>query len=518
MKNKILYIALCMASLLIGACKKHDYAEGQPSPIMALLDVRSLYKGTDVKLTRQNMLGAYQIVGKVISQADSGNVPRGVIVLQNNRRQAIRGITIPLGDAATKYKMGDSLLINVEGATLTKVNGAMQLAGITEANIITVSTGNDVRVQQVSSLSIKNNPDQYESTLVSIKSTSLSPAPVLGETTFEGNKFLVNGADSIVMHTESNASFAKAGLPAGATIAGILVINNAADSISRLQVWPRNINDISDITKPVDPNAPDLGPSPVIITGFVNDAKGADGNYEYFQFRATQNIDFEKTPMAVVTCTNAGAAEPFPGDAPGGGWATGGGRTYKFNITSGQVKKGDFFYVGGSNKRINGPNSTDISDAIWAAAITYTTNDGDGFGTKSSGLLPNSGNAGGIAIFAGLNVTEQSVPVDAVFFGGTGKTTIYNPTTNKGYRIPENDHYHPIDATTATEQPFFYQGTNDYVIPHVAPADQGVFMKLGGVFNAESKTWTTPRGITVFVMTQSTTRSEIESGDVTQVN
>ncbi|MCD8741992.1 DUF5689 domain-containing protein [Mucilaginibacter roseus] len=518
MKAKIFLIVSVLSALFFSACKKHNFAEGQLSPIIALVDLRAIHKGADVTLSKDNMLGAYQITGKVISMPDSGNVPQGVLILQNNRRKAIRGIQIPLGEAAGTFKSGDSIVVNIEGTTLKRVNGALQLTGVTQANITTVSTGNEVQVQQVSSYSIKTKPDEYESTLVSIKSATVSPAPVMGQTKYVGNKYLVNGADSIIMHTEPTAQFADEFLPAGATVAGILIVDNSVDSASVYQVWPRKFADISDITKPADPNAPDLGEMPVVITGFVNDAKGSDGNYEYIQFRATQNIDFSVTPMAVVTCTNAGAAQPNAGDAPGASWATGGGRTYKFNLTNGQVKKGDFFYVGGSNKRVNGPNTTDISDAKWISSIAYVTNDGDGFGSASSGLLPNSGNAGGIAIFKGINVTEQTVPVDVVFFGGTGKTTMYNPTTNKGYRVPKTDHYNFVDETGA-EQPFFYQGTNQYVIPHVTPADQGVFMKLGGDFDAETKTWITPRGISIFIMSGSTALTEIETGsDVTAIS
>src|SRR5690606_14639029 len=48
------------------------------------------------------------------------------------------------------------------------------------------------------------------------------------------------------------------------------------------------------------------------------------------------------------------------------GWETGGARTYQFSLTQGTVQKGQFFYVGGIEKRIGGAGagvkSTDISD------------------------------------------------------------------------------------------------------------------------------------------------------------
>lgn len=515
MKTKILYTLLAFMAVIWSACKKHDYAEGTLSPITSLEDVRGLHKGTDVTMDRNSLMGAYQITGVVISQPDSGNVPANTVVMQNTRRSKTRGIILAVNNANT-YKPGDSLLINIEGKTLSKVNGSLQITGLTNESITKVSENETINVQAASSYSINLKPGDFESTLVSITSGTVNPLPELGDT-FVGDKSIVNGADSIILHTEPTANYAQTELPATATFTGILFIAQNASGVPVIQVWPRRGGDITDRVAPPDPNAPKLGKFPVIITGFVNDAKGGDGNYEYFQFRATRDINFEETPMSVVTCTNAGSAAPYAGTAPAGGWATGGGRTYKFNLTTGSVTKGEFFYVGGSFKKINGANSTDMTSVKWARDIDYRNNDGDGFGSKSGGLLPNSGNAGGIAIFEGINIAEESVPVDVVFFGGTGKTTIFNEVDNFGYRIVESDHYNPIDPATSTPQPFFYQGTNQYVIPHKAPADLGIFVKLGGVFNATTKTWATPRAHEFFQMVMETPVSDIETGNVTEI-
>ncbi|MGX5689235.1 DUF5689 domain-containing protein [Arcticibacter tournemirensis] len=514
MKTKFIYLLLCLCAFFWSACEKHDEAEGILSPIISLEDVRDIYRGQDVVLNEQNLMGAEKIIGIVISSPESGNVPSNLVVLQNIRRKQIRGICLDLGASAASYHLGDSLVINVRGGMLKKVNGSLQISGIEDSDIEKVSSDNPRTVQVVSSYTIKLRPDIFESTLVRIRSTTLSPAPIAGET-FGGDRYLVNGADSITMHTESSANFASTQLPGGATVTGVLFLRESDTIEKQIQVWPRFIADITNQRPPFDPNAPVLGKFPVIITGFVNDAKGSDGNYEYFQFMATETIDFSVTPMSVVTCTNGNSAAPNPGAAPGGGWATGGGRTYKFDLTEGVVNKGDFFYVGGSNKRINGANTTNISSAKWIRSINYGSNDGDGFGTKNGGLLPNSGNAGGIALFAGTNVTETSIPVDAVFFGGDGTTTIVDVANAKGYRVPENDHYNPENAETLEDQPFFYQGSNTYKLPHQNPDNTGVFVKLGGVFNPITKAWVTPRGYVHYLMSATSTLSDIETGGVT---
>lgn len=515
MRQKIYTITLLCLLILVAACQKHDYAAGMLSPITSLEDVRALYKGADVVLNKENLMEAGQITGVVISNPDSGNVASGIVVLQNRRRNKTRGIILELPSAAA-YKAGDSLLVSVTGLTLTKEKGSLRLRGLTDGGIKKISSGNVTTAITVSSYNITLKPGEYESTLVKISAGTINPAPLPG-VPLSGDHSVVNGADSIILHTETTAAFAANELPASANFTGIVYLNEIVPGEAVLQVWPRTYGDITDRIAPIDPNGPKLGKFPVVITGFVNDAKGADGNYEYFQFRATRDIDFEKTPMAVVSCTNAGAAAPNVGKAPAGGWATGGGRTYKFNLSSGSVAKGEFFYVGGSNKRINGPNSTDISAAKWIRTIAYVTNDGDGFGSANSGLLPNSGNAGGVAIFEGTNITETSVPVDAILFGGTGAGTIYNADTNTGYRTVDGDRYSTVDPATGTAQPFFFQGTNTYVIPHQSPADQGIFVKLGGVYNTTTKTWTTARGYTFYLMTATSTVAEIENTGATLV-
>jgi hypothetical protein len=516
MKKNIVYFLLLCSVVLWSACKKHDYAEGTLSTITSIEDVRALYNGSEITINKESLMEATQITGVVISSPDSGNVSPGIVVMQNTTRNRTRGIILALATAAN-YKSGDSLLVTVEGGVLKRLNGSLQITGLSDASIRKVSSGKATSVQSASSYNIALKPGDYESTLVKITSGTISPAPRPGDV-MAGDKNVVNGADSIMLHTEATASFASAELPASASFAGIVFINESAAGVPVLQVWPRALSDITDQIAPVDPDGDKLGKFPVVISGFVNDAKGSDGNYEYFQFLATRDIDFEKTPMAVVTCTNAGSATPYPGSAPAGGWATGGGRSYKFNLTSGKVVKGEFFYVGGANKRINGPNSTDISTAKWIRAIAYVTNDGDGFGNKTGGLLPNSGNAGGIAIFEGINVTETSVPADAILFGGQGTTTIYNPENNTGYRVADNDHYSAVDPATSVEQPFFYQGTNTYVIPHQTPADQGIFVKLGGSYDVKSKKWTMQRGHTFYLMSATSAVSEIETGDVTTLS
>jgi hypothetical protein len=403
------------------------------------------------------------------------------------------------------------LVVDLNGGTLTKANGSLQIVGLSAQSITKVASNKAQRVQSISSTALLASPDAYESTLVAVGGGSFSPKPAVGET-YRGDKILLNGTNVYTLHTEPTAVYAAELLPLSADVTGIPFRVGAAGA-EVVQLWPRTFADIKDVSDPGEQD-PETARGRVIISGFANDVKGSDANAEYIQLLATTDVDFSKTPFSVVVCTNAGSVPPAAG------WATGGARTYKFNLRSGIVRKGEFFYVGGNNKRINGPGSTDISSAKWIRAITYGNDPGDGLGDKSGGLLPNSGNAGGVALFAGTTVTEATVPIDAVFYGGTGKPSIVNEAQGLGYRVANNDHYSIINPATLAAQPFFYQGTNNYTSAHVTPADQGIFVKLGGVFNAGRREWEPDkiRGFSFYLMSASSVLSEIETGnDVTKL-
>jgi len=217
----------------------------------------------------------------------------------------------------------------------------------------------------------------------------------------------------------------------------------------------------------------------LLIAGYMANPTSTDSSYEYIQLLALENIDFSATPYAVIFTNN--------GTAKSSGWIAGAGLTYGFNIASGTIQAGEFAYVGGAGKLINGSGSTDISDAKWLRVIDNSNNPGDGFGNKnSSGVLGNGGsNADGFAVFDMdiSNITASTIPVDAVFFGAAVGTA--KPASG-GYTLPTNDHYDSAEGT-------FGNGTNTYLFPI---PKIGYFVKLRGIYNQTTTTWTTPRSST----------------------
>jgi hypothetical protein len=491
--KKIYLLLIMFAAVSFTACKKNDWAEGALSPIIAVVDLRDLYKGADVALNSEKLNGAKQMVGVVISETTSGNAPGGLLIVQNNRRNALRGIAIAVGSAAATYVPGDSVVVQLDGATLTKVNGSMRLTGLSAAAITKVASGKALRVQSVPSATLIASPDVYEHTMVTISKAITTPEPTTGET-FAGDKQINDGFGIITLHTETTATYSNNELPFSANFTGIPVVTTTG-ATTKIVLWPRNANDIFALAA--------TKPTPIVIAGYLTDPTGTDANYEYVQLKATKDIDFAVTPYSLVTCNNAGTNPPSPD-----GWAQGLARTYKINLTSGKVVKGQLFYVGG-NKNIWGLNSTDISAANWISSTQYGNLPGAGFGNAPTNLLANSGNVAGIAVFDGITVTAASVPLDVIMYGGNG--TVYLPGPPEiGYRITNTDYYSTINALTRQTQAFYGGGTNTAKL--TLPAT-GNFTKLGGVYDALTGRWTTGRTVTSIPLTLASPLTTIEVGD-----
>ena len=505
--KKIIFYSFFLLSLafLVGCKKGGNYPGGVISPYISIFDVKDLFKGDKVTLSKSNMFGSNQITGVVVSDHSGSNLPSGLLIIQDSRRLSqLRGISVAIGAEAANYVPGDSVIINVEGGVLERINGIQQITGVPASAVTKVSSGNVIPVNRVPASSILANPERYENTLVALVKAGFNPLPAPTDV-LAGDKLLNDGFGDINLHTEATAKFANNLAPFLANFYGI-VFNKIAGGNLVPEVRLRTGNDVVVLSSTAEV-------SPVILTGFISDVAGGDGNYEYMQFMATRDINFATTPFSVVTTNNAGNATP--GSFPVNGWATGGMRTFKFNLTSGTAAKGTFFYVGGSNKLINGATSTSIAGVNWIRSFNYTTTDGDGFGTKTSGLLANSGNASGIAVFAGTTVTAASTPVDVMFVAAGG--SLYTPgPPERGYRIANTDWYDIKNPITLQDQPFYRSGSNTLSMSYT-PADLGYFYKLGGEYNVTLGRWMKARSQTNVLLTKQSVLSEIEGAGSTKL-
>lgn len=500
MKKKILYPVFFLSLIFMLSCNKDgNYPGGTVSPYISIYDVRDLYKGDEVTLTKENMFGSAKITGVVVSDHSGKNLPAGLLVLQDRRRLSeLRGISVNIGADAANYIPGDSVIVNVEGAVLKRVDGILQITGPTGSAVTKVSSNNAIPVNRVPSSAVLANPGKYESTLIVIVKAGFNPSAAPGDI-FSGDKLINDGFGDLTLHTESTATFANMAAPFLANFYGIVFNKAAADKSLTPQLRLRTASDVAILSSSINV-------TPVIITGFISDVNGGDGNYEYIQLMATQDINFATTPFAVVVTNNANASTPT--GFPANGWATGGLRTYKMNLTSGTAAKGTFFYVGGTGKLINGASSTNISSLNWIRSFNYTTTDGDGFGTKTGGLFANSGNASGLAVFAGTTVTAASVPLD-VLFVSTGGSLYTTTPTQQGYRIGNTDWYDVKKPITLVDQPFYRSGSNTLNMSYTT-ADLGYFYKLGGEYNVALGRWMKARTQTNVLLTKTSAVTEIE--------
>src|SRR5476651_2691531 len=130
MKKTLFYtlLLLLMAGIWSSCQKGNNYPGGVVSPVIPIIDLKSLYKGTDVALNEQSMLGSHAISGIVVSDFSGGNMPAGLLVIQDHRRLSVyRGISIAIGADAAKYAPGDSVTVELVGGTLKRVNGILQI-------------------------------------------------------------------------------------------------------------------------------------------------------------------------------------------------------------------------------------------------------------------------------------------------------------------------------------------------------------------------------------------------------
>ncbi len=248
----------------------------------------------------------------------------------------------------------------------------------------------------------------------------------------------------------------------------------------------------------------------IIITGVMQDPIASDASvtagvkaYEYAQFKATENIDFSINNFSVVFLYET-TTTPLPNN----GWNSGSqGLTYQFNLTSGTVNKGEYFYVGGDGKKLTGSNSVDISSANWIRTIDYAKSvDDRGDGTSKTGLIGNSNRANAVAVFATTAVIETTTPIDVVFLGAPGVNHYDAGPPEKGFRITDNDLYALADSE------FFNKSANTKTIPTTTTTMAGAFMQLGGDYNTTTKKWDSPRTPTFVTVSNTSTLSDIETG------
>jgi hypothetical protein len=86
---------------ITASCADTNYPGGEVNPTIGIYDVRNLYKGSPGSLNVESLGGSNNISATVISDHSAGNIPEGLLIVQDAQRlDLLRGIAIPLGAQA----------------------------------------------------------------------------------------------------------------------------------------------------------------------------------------------------------------------------------------------------------------------------------------------------------------------------------------------------------------------------------------------------------------------------------
>jgi len=171
------------------------------SSLTSIAALRNMYQGADVPLT--NM----QITGVVISDATTANLSKGTLIIQD----ATAGIDIFYGSTlpTTGFNIGDSVIVDVSGGTLTSYNGLIEVTKLKTLPTTKLATGITVIPKTVTIADFVANIATYECTLVKVVNATVTNT----SGTYSGNATLSDASGTTILRTASGASFSSSPLP-----------------------------------------------------------------------------------------------------------------------------------------------------------------------------------------------------------------------------------------------------------------------------------------------------------------
>jgi hypothetical protein len=149
------------------------------------------------------------------------------------------GIKLYFGgsSSASKFSIGDSLVVDLTGGTMQDYNGALEIALSSSAlPAAAIATGKIITPKELTIAEIGQQLPAIEYTLVKVKDATV-PAG-----TYSGNKTLTDPSGSMTLYTSSSATFAGDALPATKkTFTGYCTLFG-----STKELMLRNTNDVTD--------------------------------------------------------------------------------------------------------------------------------------------------------------------------------------------------------------------------------------------------------------------------------
>jgi Family of unknown function (DUF5689) len=214
-----------------------------PATGITIDSLRNMYTGSDT--AKSVTVGNVAIHGVVTSNLKDSNISKFNLILQD---ESGKGIVVYYGSSSYTYVQGDSLTIDLTGATLKYYRGSLEVTATTGKTKLE-STGKTVVPQLVTIAQLNadfanNNwgQRQYESSLVKISGCTIGGTP----TTYSGSKTITDAsAGSLFLYTSFAASFAGASCPTGVvSITGISTVYGKYFVQNTNQIQIRKTSDI----------------------------------------------------------------------------------------------------------------------------------------------------------------------------------------------------------------------------------------------------------------------------------
>ena len=212
-----------------GACGSAPVPPPPAATLTTIANIRSQFTGSATSVN-----GNYKITGIVISDASTNNLNSFNVVIQDGTA----GIVVRF-DAAHSFALGDSIVVNVTGQSLSEYNGLLQVGGTSPSVPIAygtkVGTGTiSPRIVTVADLASNMSGTQsWESTLVKITNVTFST------TTFTTTTSVSDGTGTVTLYTRTAATFSGAAIPAGTSITALV------SEFNGVQLNARSASDIN---------------------------------------------------------------------------------------------------------------------------------------------------------------------------------------------------------------------------------------------------------------------------------
>lgn len=223
--KKIHYLSFLIfvtASFWMISCETGNELTLPGQHFASIEEVRAMYKGEPVTIGREGDREFF-IGGIVISNAGQGNNPEGKIIIQNQANGRLRGLALAVDSYLDRYKVGDSVIVRIDGKVLERIDGVFQISGLSPLEIGRISENNEQHVHlETDDFSVlASGVDIYQNTLVRLISADV-PGVVRNQVFGDGDVTLSDGSNTVLVKTRETAVVANEPVPIEGDFTGIL--------------------------------------------------------------------------------------------------------------------------------------------------------------------------------------------------------------------------------------------------------------------------------------------------------